>query len=72
MNWSRIRLTANGKCESPRELRRGHAGSGRPGQGSSKLRLPYRKISAELAVQGHVTRAGKPRVASIVQKMLGK
>jgi hypothetical protein len=32
--------------------------------------LSYRKISAELAVRGHVTRTGKPHVASAVQKML--
>jgi len=33
--------------------------------------LSYRKISAELANRGHVTRTGKPHVASAVQKMLG-
>jgi DNA invertase Pin-like site-specific DNA recombinase len=33
--------------------------------------LSYRKIAAELAAQGHVTRTGKPHVASAVQKMLG-
>jgi DNA invertase Pin-like site-specific DNA recombinase len=32
--------------------------------------LSYRKISAALAVQGHVTGSGKPHVASAVQKML--
>ena len=34
--------------------------------------LSYRKISAELAVQGHVTGSGKHHVASAVQKMLGR
>jgi hypothetical protein len=33
--------------------------------------LSYRKIGSELAAQGHVTRTGKPHVASAVQKMLG-
>ena len=33
--------------------------------------LSYRKIAAELAAQGHVTRTGKPHVASAVQRMLG-
>lgn len=33
--------------------------------------LSYRKIAAELAARGHVTRTGKPHVASAVQKMLG-
>jgi DNA invertase Pin-like site-specific DNA recombinase len=33
-------------------------------------RMSYRKISAELAARGHVTRTGKPHVASAVQKML--
>ena len=33
--------------------------------------LSYRRIAAELATQGHVTRTGKPHVASAVQKMLG-
>jgi hypothetical protein len=32
--------------------------------------LSYRQISAEMAVRGHVTRMGKPHVASAVQKML--
>jgi hypothetical protein len=32
--------------------------------------LSYRKISAKLAELGHVTRTGKPHVASAVQKML--
>ena len=32
--------------------------------------LSYRKISAELTGQGHVTRTGKAHVASAVQKML--
>ena len=32
--------------------------------------LSYRKISAALATQGHLTRTGKPHVASAVQKML--
>jgi len=34
--------------------------------------LSYRKISAELAAQGHVTGSGKHHVASAVQKMLGR
>jgi len=34
--------------------------------------LSYRKVAAELATQGHVTRTGKPHVASAVQKMLGR
>jgi hypothetical protein len=33
---------------------------------------PHRKISAELFARGHVTRTGKPHVASAVQKMLGQ
>jgi hypothetical protein len=32
--------------------------------------LSYRKISAKLAKLGHLTRTGKPHVASAVQKML--
>jgi hypothetical protein len=32
--------------------------------------LSYRKIAAELATQGHVTRTRKPHVASAVPKML--
>ena len=32
--------------------------------------LSYRKISAELAAQGHVTGSGRPHVASAIQKML--
>jgi DNA invertase Pin-like site-specific DNA recombinase len=32
--------------------------------------LSYRKISAALAAQGHVTSGGKPHVASAIQKML--
>ncbi len=32
--------------------------------------MSYRKISAELAAQGHVTGSGKPHVASAIQKML--
>jgi DNA invertase Pin-like site-specific DNA recombinase len=34
--------------------------------------LSYRKISAQLAAQGHVTSTGKPHVASAVQKMLAE
>ena len=34
--------------------------------------LSYRKISAELAAQGHVTGRGKVHVASAIQKMLGR
>jgi DNA invertase Pin-like site-specific DNA recombinase len=34
--------------------------------------LSYRKIAAELATQGHVTRSGKAHVASAIQKMLGQ
>jgi DNA invertase Pin-like site-specific DNA recombinase len=62
---------ANGKCEG----RKGYA-EAMPetvalvkdlhGQGMS-----YRKISAELFARGHVTRTGKPHVASAIQKMLG-
>jgi DNA invertase Pin-like site-specific DNA recombinase len=33
-------------------------------------RMSYRRISAELAARGHLTRTGKPHVASAVQKML--
>src|SRR5262249_11660089 len=33
--------------------------------------MSYRKISAELAAQGHLTGGGKPYVASAVQRMLG-
>jgi DNA invertase Pin-like site-specific DNA recombinase len=32
--------------------------------------MSYRKISAMLAEQGHVTSGGKPHVASAIQKML--
>jgi hypothetical protein len=32
--------------------------------------LSYRKISAKLAELGHVTRTGKPHVASAAQKLL--
>jgi DNA invertase Pin-like site-specific DNA recombinase len=34
--------------------------------------LSYRKIAAELAAKGHLTRNGKPHVASAVQKMLAE
>jgi DNA invertase Pin-like site-specific DNA recombinase len=34
--------------------------------------LSYRKISATLAARGHLTRTGKPHVASAVQKMLAE
>jgi hypothetical protein len=34
--------------------------------------LSYRKISATLAAEGHVTGSGKPHVASAIQKMLGR
>lgn len=34
--------------------------------------VSYRKISTEMAARGHVTRTGKPHVASAVQKMLGQ
>jgi DNA invertase Pin-like site-specific DNA recombinase len=34
--------------------------------------MSYRKISAALAAQGHVTGTGKPHVASAIQKMLGR
>jgi len=33
--------------------------------------LSYRKNSAKLAELGHITRTGRPHVASAVQKMLG-
>jgi hypothetical protein len=32
--------------------------------------LSYRKIAVEVATRGHVTRSGKPHVASAIQKML--
>jgi DNA invertase Pin-like site-specific DNA recombinase len=35
-------------------------------------RLSYRKIAAELALQGHVTAGGRPYVASAIQAMLTK
>jgi DNA invertase Pin-like site-specific DNA recombinase len=34
--------------------------------------LSYRKISATLAAEGHVTGSGKPHAASAIQKMLGR
>ena len=34
--------------------------------------VPYRKISAALAAQGHVTSGGQPYVVSAIQKMLGR
>jgi DNA invertase Pin-like site-specific DNA recombinase len=37
----------------------------------SAQRLSYRKISAELAMRGHLTGNGKPYVASAIQAMLG-
>jgi len=50
--------------------RRGRAGAaeGRPRRGASQ-RMSLRKISAELAVHGHLTARGRPYVASAVQAM---
>jgi DNA invertase Pin-like site-specific DNA recombinase len=61
---------ANGKCEG----RKSYAEAMPETVALAKLLasegLSYRKISAELAAQGHVTRTGKPHVASAVQKTL--
>lgn len=38
----------------------------------ARQRIAYRKISAELARQGHLTGGGKPYAASAIQTMLGR
>jgi DNA invertase Pin-like site-specific DNA recombinase len=61
---------ANGKCEG----RKGYAEAMPEAVALAKelhdQGMSYRKISAELFTRGHVTRTGKPHVASAIQKML--
>jgi hypothetical protein len=46
-----------------------HAGNRRTAKQFEAEGLSYRKISAKLAELGHVTRTGKPHVASAVTRM---
>jgi hypothetical protein len=54
----------------PQVLPRGQAGTVALVNELHARGLSYRKISAELAAQGHCTRTGKPYVASAVQRIL--
>jgi DNA invertase Pin-like site-specific DNA recombinase len=63
---------ANGKCEGRKSYAEGMPETVALAKQLHAQGLSYRKISAELAAQGHVTRTGKPHVASAVQKMLGQ
>jgi DNA invertase Pin-like site-specific DNA recombinase len=63
---------ANGKCEGRKSYAEGLPDTVALANELQARGLSYRKIAAELAAQGHVTRTGKPHVASAIQKMLGK
>jgi len=70
--WSPSRKReANGKCESRKSYAEARPDTVALVKELAARGLSYRKIAAELAAQGHVTRTGKPHVASAVQKMLG-
>ena len=64
--------TKTGKCEG----RKGYAEKMPDTVAAAKqlhaAGMSYRKISAALAEQGHVTGGGKPHTASAIQKMLGR
>ena len=62
---------ANGKCEGRKSYAEARPDTVALVKELAARGLSYRKIAAELAAQGHVTRTGKPHVASAVQKMLG-
>jgi DNA invertase Pin-like site-specific DNA recombinase len=61
---------ANGKCEGRKSYAEGMPETVALAKALHAQGLSYRKISRELAARGHVTRTGKPHVASAVQKML--
>ena len=61
---------ATGKCEGRKGYAEGMPETVALAKELHAQGLSYRKISAELAAQGHVTRTGKAHVASAVQKML--
>jgi DNA invertase Pin-like site-specific DNA recombinase len=61
---------ANGKCEGRKSYAEGMPETVALAKELHGQGLSYRKISAELVARGHVTRTGKPHVASAVQKML--
>jgi DNA invertase Pin-like site-specific DNA recombinase len=63
---------ASGKCEGRKSYAEAMPGTVAMAKELEARGLSYRKIAAELATQGHVTRTGKPHVASAVQKMLGR
>jgi hypothetical protein len=62
---------ANGKCEGRKSYAEAMPDTVALAKELEARGLSYRKIAAELATQGHVTRTCKPHVASAVQKMLG-
>jgi DNA invertase Pin-like site-specific DNA recombinase len=64
------RRAANGKCEGRKSYAEGMPETVALAKELHRQGLSYRKISAELLARGHVTRTGKPHVASAVQKML--
>jgi hypothetical protein len=61
---------ANGKCEGRKSYAEAVPETVALAQQLHRQGLSYRKISAELLSRGHVTRTGKPHVASAVQNML--
>ena len=61
---------ANGKCEGRKSYAEGMPETVALAKQLKAQGLSYRKISAKLAELGHVTRTGKPHVASAVQKIL--
>jgi DNA invertase Pin-like site-specific DNA recombinase len=63
---------ANGKCEGRKSYAEGVPKTVALAKQLHGAGLSYRKIAAELAAQGHMTRTGKPHVASAVQKMLAE
>jgi DNA invertase Pin-like site-specific DNA recombinase len=61
---------ANGKCEGRKSYVEAVPETVALAKELHREGLSYRKISAALAAQGHLTRTGKPHVASAIQKML--
>jgi DNA invertase Pin-like site-specific DNA recombinase len=61
---------ANGKCEGRKSYAEARPDTVALAKELHAAGMSYRKIAAELAVKGHLTRTGKPHVASAVQKML--
>jgi DNA invertase Pin-like site-specific DNA recombinase len=63
---------ATGKCEGRKSYIEAMPETVAAAKQLASEGLSYRKISAALAAQGHVTGSGKPHVASAIQKMLGR